>query len=107
MDPDSEPEVDGAAIARASENSTTAFLVHGEIEGETLTTGITQVKTQQQQQPHITPKWERTLTGSLVSSSHYLTDLTGSKGAYFVFPDLSCRVEGNFRLRIILTNLAR
>ncbi|TPX67332.1 hypothetical protein SpCBS45565_g03871 [Spizellomyces sp. 'palustris'] len=51
-------------------------------------------------------KWERTLSGSLVSSCHYLTDLSGSKGAYFVFPDLSIRVEGSFRLKVILTNLA-
>ncbi|KAI8909978.1 velvet factor-domain-containing protein [Powellomyces hirtus] len=51
--------------------------------------------------------WERVLMGSMVSSCHYLCDLNGLKGAYFVFPDLSLRVEGIFRLRMSLYNLAR
>ncbi|KAI9105524.1 velvet factor-domain-containing protein [Phlyctochytrium arcticum] len=51
--------------------------------------------------PHI-----GTLFGSLVSPCHFLTDLNGTKGAYFVFPDLSIRVEGTFTLKIILSNLA-
>ncbi|TPX59719.1 hypothetical protein PhCBS80983_g02275 [Powellomyces hirtus] len=50
--------------------------------------------------------WERVLMGSMVSSCHYLCDLNGLKGAYFVFPDLSLRVEGIFRLRMSLYNLA-
>ncbi|RKO86560.1 velvet factor, partial [Blyttiomyces helicus] len=51
--------------------------------------------------------WERSLIGSVVSSCHYLTDLGGSKGAYFIFPDLAIRIEGRFRLKLILSNLAR
>ncbi|KAJ3290077.1 hypothetical protein HDU76_007445 [Blyttiomyces sp. JEL0837] len=50
-------------------------------------------------------KWESTLFGSIVSSCHFLTDLTGQKGAYFVFPDLSVRVEGTYRLKIVLSHL--
>ncbi|TPX63426.1 hypothetical protein SpCBS45565_g06620 [Spizellomyces sp. 'palustris'] len=48
-----------------------------------------------------------TLFGSLVSQCHFLTDLSGTKGAYFVFPELCIRVEGTFKLKIILSNLAR
>ncbi|KAJ3039422.1 hypothetical protein HDV00_012198 [Rhizophlyctis rosea] len=51
-------------------------------------------------------KWERSLFGSLVSSCHFLTDLSGSKGAYFVFPDLSIRIEGKFRLKLIMSDLS-
>ncbi|KAI8822467.1 velvet factor [Fimicolochytrium jonesii] len=51
-------------------------------------------------------RWEQTLFGHLVSSCHFLSDLSGLKGAFFVFPFLAIRVEGNFRLRMVLTNLA-
>ncbi|KAI9096084.1 velvet factor-domain-containing protein [Phlyctochytrium arcticum] len=51
------------------------------------------------------PKWERTLSGTLVSSCHYLTDLSGSKGAYFCFSELSIRVEGTFRMLVLLSSL--
>ncbi|KAJ3005222.1 hypothetical protein HKX48_000802 [Thoreauomyces humboldtii] len=49
---------------------------------------------------------ERTLSGALVSSCYYLSDLNGAKGAYFAFPDLSIRVDGVFRLRLSLFNLS-
>ncbi|KAJ1568250.1 hypothetical protein HK405_003154, partial [Cladochytrium tenue] len=48
---------------------------------------------------------ERGLFGSLVSSCHLLSDLTGTKGAYFVFPNLYTRFEGTFRLRVVVTDL--
>ncbi|KAJ1552956.1 hypothetical protein HK405_009430 [Cladochytrium tenue] len=48
---------------------------------------------------------ERGLFGSLVSSCHLLSDLSGTKGAYFVFPNLCARFEGTFRLRVVVTDL--
>ncbi|KAI9333946.1 hypothetical protein DFJ73DRAFT_613955, partial [Zopfochytrium polystomum] len=48
----------------------------------------------------------RTLFGSLVSPCQFLTDLTGVKGAYFVFPELCVRVEGTFRLKIVVSDLS-
>lgn len=50
-------------------------------------------------------KWKRTLSGGLVSSCHLLTDLNGKRGAYFVFSDLCVRVEGIFRLKVLLLDL--
>lgn len=38
------------------------------------------------------------LTGTLVSSLHRLKDTDGQDGAFFVFGDLSVKVEGRFRL---------
>ncbi|KAJ2492975.1 hypothetical protein IWW37_000979 [Coemansia sp. RSA 2050] len=38
------------------------------------------------------------MAGTLVSPLHTLRDMTGSQGAYFVFSDLSVRIEGSFRL---------
>ncbi|KAJ2064140.1 hypothetical protein GGI17_001185 [Coemansia sp. S146] len=42
------------------------------------------------------------MAGALVSPLHTLRDMTGSQGAYFVFSDLSVRIEGSFRLRFEL-----
>ncbi|KAJ3169045.1 hypothetical protein HDU87_000872 [Geranomyces variabilis] len=76
-----------------------------------------QQQQQQHQQPQPQPQppshvagardtWERVLGGMMVSSCYYLSDLNGLKGAYFVFPDLTIRVDGTFRLRMSLFNLA-
>ncbi|KAL8683570.1 MAG: hypothetical protein Q9186_000482 [Xanthomendoza sp. 1 TL-2023] len=42
------------------------------------------------------------LSGSLVSSLHRLKDVDNSDGGFFVFGDLSVRVEGEYRLRFSL-----
>ncbi|KAI9209008.1 uncharacterized protein BJ171DRAFT_419202, partial [Polychytrium aggregatum] len=42
----------------------------------------------------------RSTTGSIVSSLYRLKDLDGKEGAYFVFPDLSVRMEGSYRLKV-------
>ncbi|GAA5984174.1 hypothetical protein JCM5350_005441 [Sporobolomyces pararoseus] len=47
------------------------------------------------------------LIGTLHANSHILKDPdgAGSRGIYFVLPDLSVRMEGNFRLRLRLLSL--
>ncbi|KAJ1953513.1 hypothetical protein IWQ62_005974, partial [Dispira parvispora] len=45
------------------------------------------------------------LSGSLVSSVHNLRDINGKRGAFFVFPDLSIRLEGTYRLKFHLYEL--
>ncbi|OLY85342.1 hypothetical protein AYI68_g470 [Smittium mucronatum] len=44
----------------------------------------------------------RTITGSSVSSLSFLRDDTGKDGAFFVFPDLSVRCEGVYKLKFLL-----
>ncbi|KAJ1919465.1 hypothetical protein H4219_001935 [Mycoemilia scoparia] len=44
----------------------------------------------------------RTMTGSVVSSLAHLKDIDGTEGAFFVFPDLSVRSEGSYRLKFSL-----
>ncbi|KAJ3342985.1 hypothetical protein HDU83_005845 [Entophlyctis luteolus] len=44
----------------------------------------------------------RSMTGSIVSSLYRLRDLDNKEGAFFVFPDLSVRKEGKFRLKFSL-----
>lgn len=44
----------------------------------------------------------RTMTGSIVSSLAHLKDIDGTEGAFFVFPDLSVRCEGVYRLKFSL-----
>lgn len=44
----------------------------------------------------------RSTTGSIVSSLYRLKDLNGQEGAFFVFPDLSIRMEGSYRLKFSL-----
>lgn len=46
----------------------------------------------------------RSLTGSIVSSIHQLKDpeKNDAFGAFFVFPDISIRIEGTFCLQISL-----
>ncbi|KAJ3193249.1 hypothetical protein HK101_005148 [Irineochytrium annulatum] len=50
--------------------------------------------------------WERSLTGAVVSSCHLLSDLSGRRGAYFVWPDLGIAAEGRWRLKCVLSNLS-
>ncbi|KAF9499431.1 hypothetical protein BDN71DRAFT_181851 [Pleurotus eryngii] len=45
------------------------------------------------------------LYGNLVSSVHQLEDLQGNMGMYFLFPDVSIRYRGQFRLRVNLMRL--
>ncbi|ORY02909.1 hypothetical protein K493DRAFT_384992, partial [Basidiobolus meristosporus CBS 931.73] len=42
------------------------------------------------------------LTGTTVSSLYRLKDIDNSDGGFFVFPDVSVRLEGQFRLRFSL-----
>eukprot|EP00158_Paraphelidium_tribonemae_P006256 Partr_v1_DN27750_c2_g1_i7_m67791 putative Velvet factor len=46
------------------------------------------------------------LMGSLVSSVYTLADLDGHQGNYFIFPDLSVRIEGEYKLRFSIMNIA-
>ncbi|KAJ1982224.1 hypothetical protein H4R35_000395 [Dimargaris xerosporica] len=43
--------------------------------------------------------------GSLVSSLHRLKDIDNSDGGFFVFPDISVKLEGKYRLRFCLYEL--
>ncbi len=42
----------------------------------------------------------RATTGSNVSSLYRLKDISNKEGAFFVFPDLSVRMEGMYRLKV-------
>ncbi|KAG2178846.1 hypothetical protein INT43_001692 [Umbelopsis isabellina] len=44
----------------------------------------------------------RTTAGTVVQSLHKLKNIDGSDGGFFIFPDISIRVEGHFRLRFTL-----
>lgn len=44
----------------------------------------------------------RSTTGSIVSSLYRLKDVDDRDGAFFVFPDLSVRMEGSYRLKVCL-----
>ncbi|KAJ3068049.1 hypothetical protein HK102_007273, partial [Quaeritorhiza haematococci] len=44
----------------------------------------------------------RSTTGSIVSSLYRLKDNNNKDGAFFVFPDLSVRMEGSYRLKFSL-----
>jgi hypothetical protein len=45
------------------------------------------------------------LYGSLVSSPQTFRDLHGRQGTYFLFPDVSIRIRGRFRLGVTLIEL--
>ncbi|EER23554.1 Spore development regulator ryp2 [Coccidioides posadasii str. Silveira] len=47
------------------------------------------------------------LAGTLVSSLHRLKDIDNSDGGFFVFGDLSVRVEGEFRLKFNLFEMRK
>ncbi|KAK9709362.1 hypothetical protein K7432_009089 [Basidiobolus ranarum] len=49
----------------------------------------------------------RNLIGSTVSSSYQLKHMSGKPGVFFLFPDLSVRVEGVFRFRFSLWDVMR
>ena len=44
----------------------------------------------------------RSTTGSVVSSLYHLKDIDNSDAGFFVFPDLSVRMEGTYRLKLSL-----
>lgn len=44
----------------------------------------------------------RSATGCMVSSLNHLKDLNDESGAFFVFPDISVRVDGVYRFRMTL-----
>jgi len=47
------------------------------------------------------------LAGTLVSSLHRLKDVDNSDGGFFVFGDLSVKIEGEFRLKFTLFEMRR
>lgn len=47
----------------------------------------------------------RNLVGSLVSSASKLYDLDGNLGIFFVFPDVSIRSEGTYKLKFSLIDI--
>ncbi|ORX89153.1 hypothetical protein K493DRAFT_71289 [Basidiobolus meristosporus CBS 931.73] len=49
----------------------------------------------------------RNLIGSTVSSAYQLKHICGDPGIFFLFPDLSVRVEGTFRLRFSLWDVMK
>ncbi|KAI7881144.1 hypothetical protein K492DRAFT_129174 [Lichtheimia hyalospora FSU 10163] len=56
-----------------------------------------------QQESQVNTTFHNKLTiGSNVSSLHMLRGLDGREGAYFVFPDMSVRDEGIYRLNMCL-----
>jgi hypothetical protein len=50
---------------------------------------------------------DRLLYGNLVSSPHYLRNLEGRSGVYFLFPDVSVRRQGRYVLQLTLMRLSR
>jgi hypothetical protein len=50
---------------------------------------------------------ERTTNGCTVSGMHRLRDDQGIEGSFFVFPDLSVRAEGEWRLHFSLYEMSR
>ena len=49
----------------------------------------------------------RLLYGNLVSSPHILRNLQGRQGVYFLFPDVSVRVRGQYYLDVTLLKIPR
>lgn len=47
----------------------------------------------------------RSTTGSIVSSLYRLKDVDNKDGAFFVFPDLSVRMEGSYRLKVCCVSI--
>lgn len=47
----------------------------------------------------------KSLSGSLVSSLHRLKDISNKDGGFFVFGDISVKVQGTFRLHFSLFDL--
>lgn len=55
--------------------------------------------------PCASSTFTRILVGSLVSSTYSLLSPDGIPSVYFIFPDLSVRMEGKYRLKFSLCNL--
>lgn len=51
--------------------------------------------------------YERVIDGNTVSQCHILRDVSGSLGAYFVFEDVSVHIDGLFKLKICIHDIAR
>lgn len=49
--------------------------------------------------------YERIFEGSTVSSCYLLSDLYGNRGAFFVFEDLSVKMDGVYRIQFVLSEL--
>ncbi|KAI9839437.1 MAG: hypothetical protein M1837_002086 [Sclerophora amabilis] len=58
------------------------------------------------EQPAAVPQ-QSALAGTLVSSLHRLKDIDNSDGGFFVFGDLSVKLEGEFRLRFSLFEMLK
>ncbi|KAI9183670.1 hypothetical protein H9P43_004588 [Blastocladiella emersonii ATCC 22665] len=56
--------------------------------------------------PSVAAQHSRITSGCVVSSLFRLRDVDGSEGGFFVFPDISVRTEGTYRLRFTLLELA-
>jgi len=52
-------------------------------------------------------KKTRSTTGSTVSSLYHLKDIDNSDAGFFVFPDLSVRMEGTYRLKLSLFEIIK
>ena len=50
---------------------------------------------------------QRLLYGNIVSSPHYLRNLQGRPGVYFLFPDVSVGLQGRYVLQLTLMRLSR
>lgn len=57
--------------------------------------------------PGAPPIPQRLLYGTLVSSAQVLRNLRGHVSPYFIFPDVSIRQRGRYRLKITLMRLPR
>ncbi|KAI5802225.1 velvet factor-domain-containing protein [Pyronema domesticum] len=57
-------------------------------------------------QPSLIPP-HQALAGTLVSSLHRLKDIDNSDGGFFVFGDLSVKIEGEFRLKFSLFEMLK
>ncbi|TFY74827.1 hypothetical protein EWM64_g9186 [Hericium alpestre] len=66
--------------------------------------GATALDTSSRPGTHFPP--DRLLYGNLVSSPHHLRNLQGRAGVYFLFPDVSIRVQGRYSLRVTLMRLS-
>ncbi|CAO3665385.1 unnamed protein product [Rhizopus stolonifer] len=51
------------------------------------------------------PEHLRNLIGSVASNARYLYDQDAVPGIYFIFQDLSIRLEGTYTLKFIFINL--
>ncbi|ODQ78208.1 hypothetical protein BABINDRAFT_162873 [Babjeviella inositovora NRRL Y-12698] len=66
----------------------------------------TKTPTIQYSRPHASLQPVRNLIGNLVSNAYKLNDDTGNFGVWFIIPDLSIRIEGEFRLKFSLVDLS-